>query len=117
MTDAEKIELLRVTLRDITYLSIHDLNALDRARGLAYAALTAAGLIPPRGNFESHGKVGEVHGNEPDSPALFEAKERMKQRTSADLIESVDRTGYYAQPGPLKNRLEWQELCRRLLEP
>lgn len=54
--------------------------------------------------------------NEPDSTALHEAKEAMKKRTAADLIKSIDDTGYYAQPGPLKNRLEWQELCRRLLE-
>lgn len=49
--------------------------------------------------------------------ALEEAKEELKTRSAADLIKSIDDTGYYAQPGPLKNRLEWQELCRRLLEP
>lgn len=54
--------------------------------------------------------------NEPDSPALHEAKEQMKKLSSADLIKSIDDDGYSAQPGPLKNRLEWLELCRRLLE-
>ena len=57
MTDAEKLEILRVALRDITYISGHDPNPLDRAREIAYGALIAAGLIPTRGNFETHGKV------------------------------------------------------------
>ena len=36
MTDAEKLEILRVALRDITYISGHDANPLDRAREIAY---------------------------------------------------------------------------------
>ena len=57
MTDAQKIEIVRAALRDITYISSHDAKGLDQARELAYGALTAAGLIPMRGNFETHGKV------------------------------------------------------------
>ena len=57
MTDAQKIEIVRAALRDITYISSHDAKGLDQARELAYGALTAAGLIPTRGNFETHGKV------------------------------------------------------------
>jgi hypothetical protein len=49
MTDAEKVEILRVALRDITYLSAHDPEPLSRARELAYCALQAAGLIPSSG--------------------------------------------------------------------
>jgi hypothetical protein len=57
MIDAERVEILRVALRDITYISGHEPNGLDRARELAYGALKAAGLIPERGHFETHGKV------------------------------------------------------------
>jgi hypothetical protein len=57
MTEAEKLEILRVALRDITYISGHDPNPLDRAQEIAYGALKAARFIPPRGHFETHGKV------------------------------------------------------------
>jgi hypothetical protein len=57
MTDSEKLEILRIALRDITYISAHDTDALSRARQLAYDALKNAGFIPPRGHFETHGKV------------------------------------------------------------
>ncbi len=49
--------------------------------------------------------------------ALDAAMEEMRERSSADLIDAIERTGYYAQPGPLANRLEWQELKRRCLNP
>src|SRR4051794_34119747 len=56
MTDAEKLEILRIALRDLTYLSAHDPNPLSQARTLAYEALKAAGFIPERGHFETHGR-------------------------------------------------------------
>jgi len=57
-TDAEKLEALRVALRDITYLSGADpAAALQKAQEIAYSALESAGFIPPRGLFETHSKV------------------------------------------------------------
>jgi hypothetical protein len=52
MTDAEKIEILRIALRDITYIPWRDPAAgLERAQDLAYTALKDAGFIPPRGQY------------------------------------------------------------------
>ena len=54
--------------------------------------------------------------NSPSQAALDRAKEEMKHVSSADLINSIDSTGYNSSVGPLENRLEWQELKRRLLD-
>lgn len=53
---------------------------------------------------------------DPGQAALERAQEKLKSRTAASLIKSIEEDGYEAQPGPIKNRLEWQEICRRLLE-
>jgi hypothetical protein len=35
---------------------------------------------------------------------------------AARLVELIENAGYEALPGPLRNRLEWQEIKRRLQE-
>lgn len=53
--------------------------------------------------------------DEPAS-ALLEAREEMKSIPAADLIKSIEDDNFTAMPGPLKNRLEWQEIKRRLAQ-